>query len=72
MTIKRSTSGWKGAAGHDGDRLREIPALRLAKFFGNSPEFWRNLQQAHELSKGAFASGARHKFVTSSDRSWGV
>lgn len=26
-------------------------ALRLAKFFGNSPEFWLNLQQAHDLSK---------------------
>ena len=26
-------------------------ALRLARFFGNSPEFWLNLQQAHDLSK---------------------
>ena len=26
-------------------------ALRLARFFGNSPEFWLNLQQMHELSK---------------------
>ena len=26
-------------------------ALRLARFFGNSPEFWLNLQQQHDLSK---------------------
>ncbi len=26
-------------------------ALRLARFFGNSPEFWLNLQQMHDLSK---------------------
>ncbi|MGC2616333.1 MAG: HigA family addiction module antitoxin [Terracidiphilus sp.] len=25
-------------------------ALRLARFFGNSPEFWMNLQQQHDLS----------------------
>lgn len=26
-------------------------ALRLARFFGNSPEFWLNLQMMHDLSK---------------------
>jgi len=26
-------------------------ALRLARFFDNSPEFWLNLQQMHDLSK---------------------
>jgi len=26
-------------------------ALRLARFFGTSPEFWLNLQQLHDLSK---------------------
>src|ERR1700733_10881147 len=26
-------------------------ALRLGRFFGNSPEFWMNLQQMHDLSK---------------------
>ena len=26
-------------------------ALRLARFFGNSPEFWMNLQQQYDLSK---------------------
>ncbi len=26
-------------------------ALRLGRFFGNSPEFWMNLQQMHDLSR---------------------
>jgi addiction module HigA family antidote len=26
-------------------------ALRLARFFGTSPEFWMNLQQMYDLSK---------------------
>jgi addiction module HigA family antidote len=26
-------------------------ALRLGRFFGNSPEFWMNLQQQYDLSK---------------------
>jgi len=26
-------------------------ALRRARFFGNSPEFWMNLQQQYDLSK---------------------
>jgi len=26
-------------------------ALRLARYFGNSPEFWTNLQSAYELAK---------------------
>ncbi len=26
-------------------------ALRLGRFFGNSPEFWMNMQQAYDLSK---------------------
>ena len=30
-------------------------ALRLARFFGNSPEFWLNLQQLHDLSKARLA-----------------
>lgn len=28
-------------------------ALRLGKAFGNSPEFWLNLQQAHDIAKAA-------------------
>ncbi len=34
-------------------------ALRLARFFGNSPEFWLNLQQMHDLSKARLELGAR-------------
>ncbi|HTJ31102.1 MAG TPA: HigA family addiction module antitoxin [Acidobacteriaceae bacterium] len=33
-------------------------ALRLARFFGNSPEFWLNLQQAYDLSKARMESGS--------------
>ena len=32
-------------------------ALRLARFFGNSPEFWLNLQQMHDLSKARLEIG---------------
>jgi addiction module HigA family antidote len=34
-------------------------ALRLAKYFGNSPEFWLNLQQMYDLSKTRIESGDR-------------
>ena len=34
-------------------------ALRLARFFGNSPEFWLNLQQLHDLSKAKMESADR-------------
>jgi antitoxin HigA-1 len=30
-------------------------ALRLARFFGNSAEFWLNLQQMYDLSKARLA-----------------
>jgi len=30
-------------------------ALRLARFFKTSPEFWLNLQQMHDLSKARLA-----------------
>jgi len=33
-------------------------ALRLARFFGTSPQLWMNLQQAHDLSKATIDSGA--------------
>ena len=26
-------------------------AMRLARFFGNSPEFWMNLQRAYDLAR---------------------
>jgi antitoxin HigA-1 len=36
---------------HGKRAIRPDTALRLARFFGNSPEFWLNLQQMHDLSK---------------------
>lgn len=32
-------------------------ALRLARYFGTSPQFWINLQTAHDLSKVEVESG---------------
>jgi len=32
-------------------------ALCLARFFDNSPEFWLNLQQMHDLTKARLALG---------------
>jgi addiction module HigA family antidote len=32
-------------------------ALRLARFFGTSPEFWMNLQATHDLTKAKLESG---------------
>jgi len=32
-------------------------AMRLARFFGSSPEFWLNLQAAHDLSKIRHTAG---------------
>jgi len=32
-------------------------ALRLARFFGTSPEFWINLQAMHDLTKAKMESG---------------
>ena len=32
-------------------------ALRLARFYGTSPEFWMNLQAMHDLTKARVESG---------------
>jgi addiction module HigA family antidote len=32
-------------------------ALRLARFFGTSPEFWVNLQSMHDLTKARSQTG---------------
>jgi len=32
--------------------------LRLARFFGNSPDFWLNLQKNYDLSKAMVESAA--------------
>jgi addiction module HigA family antidote len=34
-------------------------ALRLARFFGTSPEFWLNLQNAHDLRLAQRSDGVR-------------
>ncbi|MGA7525431.1 MAG: HigA family addiction module antitoxin [Acidobacteriaceae bacterium] len=34
-------------------------ALRLARYFGNSPEFWLNLQQMYDLSAARMASAKK-------------
>jgi antitoxin HigA-1 len=34
-------------------------ALRLARYFGTTPEFWLNLQSAHELSVAQGERGPR-------------
>ena len=33
-------------------------ALRLSRFFGNSPEFWLHLQQLHDLTEAQRVLGA--------------
>jgi addiction module HigA family antidote len=32
-------------------------ALRLARFFGTSPEFWMNMQAMHDLTKARMENG---------------
>jgi len=36
-------------------------ALRLSRYFGTTPEFWLNLQTAHELSLAQAQAGAEIK-----------
>jgi addiction module HigA family antidote len=45
-----------------GDRPRAVSAdtaLRLARYFGTTPEFWLNLQTAYDLSLTVAEVGAR-------------
>jgi antitoxin HigA-1 len=49
----RVTSIIKGQRGVTGDT-----ALRLGHFFGNSPQFWLNLQSLYELRVAGNRSGA--------------
>jgi addiction module HigA family antidote len=56
-----SARGLAGSLGVPGNRISDIirgrrdvtadTAIRLSLFFGTSPEFWLNLQDAHSLSK---------------------
>ena len=42
---------------HERRAVSPDTALRLARFFGTSAEFWLNLQAAHDLSKVRCQSG---------------
>jgi addiction module HigA family antidote len=42
---------------HERRAVSPDTALRLARFFGTSAEFWLNLQAAHNLSKIRCESG---------------
>jgi addiction module HigA family antidote len=44
---------------HETRTLTADTALRLARYFGTSPEFWLNLQSAYELRRAQQKSGAR-------------
>ena len=50
---------------HPGEILKEEravtadTALRLARYFGTTPQFWLNLQSAYDLSKVEAEAGAR-------------
>ncbi len=39
-------------------------ALRLAKYFGTSPEFWINLQSHYELDRAEDAAGEQIAAIT--------
>jgi addiction module HigA family antidote len=43
---------------HERRAVSPDTALRLARYFGTSPEFWLNLQSAHDLSKARAQSEA--------------
>jgi addiction module HigA family antidote len=39
--------------------IRADTALRLAAFFGNSPQFWMNLQSNYDLDVAEYEGGAK-------------
>lgn len=43
---------------HERRAISADTALRLARFFDTTPEFWMNMQAAHDLSKAAATTGA--------------
>ena len=44
---------------HETRALTADTALRLARYFGTSPEFWLNLQSAYELRRAQQKDGVR-------------
>ncbi|HEX3660790.1 MAG TPA: HigA family addiction module antitoxin [Acidobacteriaceae bacterium] len=53
----RRTGSGRSCAGCGG--VSPETALRLARYFGNSPEFWLNLQQMYDLSQARQASAKK-------------
>jgi addiction module HigA family antidote len=49
-------------------RITADTALRLALFFGNSPEYWMNLQSHHDLKMARKALGAEEAKRIASER----
>lgn len=68
LARRMSASKLAAALGVPANRISEIirgrrnvtaeTALRLARYFGNSPEFWLNLQIKHDLGKTSVEQGA--------------
>jgi addiction module HigA family antidote len=48
-------------ATHEPRAVTPDTALRLARYFGNSPDFWLNLQTAYDLSTARARVGAEIK-----------
>jgi uncharacterized SAM-binding protein YcdF (DUF218 family) len=61
--IKRPETGWtfQRVTTHPGEVLLEefLKPLRLARYFGTSPEFWLNLQQSFDLTKARLSRRQR-------------
>jgi addiction module HigA family antidote len=47
-----------GAIGKGERGVNADTAMRLARYFGTTPEFWLNLQTMHDLTKAKAAVGA--------------
>ena len=54
MPVNRITAILNGQRGVTADT-----ALRLARYFGTSPQVWLNLQQSYELRRAEIAVGKR-------------
>ena len=46
-----------GEIAHERRSVSADTALRLARYFGTTPQFWVNLQAAHDLSRAEAESG---------------
>lgn len=72
--IRSSVTSWALSIGVPPRRINEIvhgkrgitadTALRLAKYFGTSAEFWINLQSHYELDRAEDAAGEQIAAIT--------